>query len=177
MIEQYKYTDSEVKTIVDNMVILIDTREKKNKHITDYYDKHGINYCNRALQSGDYSFFIAENPTLSIPRPLFMDNDIIIERKASLEELSGNFTTGRTRFEEEFATSKAKKKYLLIENAAYSDIIEGNYNTQYNKNSFAATLHSFNHKYNLEVMFIPNSAFTPIYIYGVFKYYLKTMLR
>ena len=80
-----------------------------------------------------------------------MDNDIIIERKASLEELSGNFTTGRTRFEEEFATSKAKKKYLLIENATYSDIIEGNYNTQYNKNSFAATLHSFNHKYNLEV--------------------------
>lgn len=177
MIESFKFTDSEVKSIVDSMVILVDTREKKNQHITDYFDKHGINYCNRALPSGDYSFFIAENPELSIPRPLFMDNDIIIERKASLEELSGNFTTGRTRFEEEFATSRAKKKYLLIENASYADLIEGNYNTQYNKNSFAATLHSFNHKYNLEIMFIPNNAYTPIYIYGVFKYYLKTLLK
>ena len=177
MIEKYKFTDSEVKSIVDGMVILIDTREKKNQHITDYYDKHGIKYENRALSSGDYSFYIGENPELSIPRPLYMDNEIIIERKASLDELSGNFTTGRTRFEEEFATSKATKKYLLIENASYADIIDGNYNTKYNKNSFAATLHSFNHKYNLEIMFIPNNIYTPIYIYGVFKYYLKSILK
>jgi len=177
MIEQFKYTDSEIKSIINSMVILVDTREKKNQHILDYYDKHGIQYESRALSSGDYSFYVGENPGLSIPRPLFMDNEIFVERKANLEELSNNFTTGRTRFEEEFATAKAKKRYLLIENATYSDIIEGRYNTQYNKNSFAATLHSFNHKYNLEILFIPNNAYTPIYIYGVFKYYLKTILK
>lgn len=177
MIEKFKYTDSELKSIINSIVILVDTREKKNQHITNYFDEHGVKYEQRALTSGDYSFYISPNPELSIPRPLYMDREIIIERKASLEELSANLTTGRTRFEEEFAISNAKKKYLVIENANYSDVVDGNYNTQYNKKSFLGTLHSFNHKYNLELCFLPDNSYTPIYILCVFKYYLKHIIK
>lgn len=177
MIGKYKYTETEEKNLIDSIVVLVDTREKKNQHIIDYFDKHGIRYENRALSFGDYSFYIAQNDSLAIPRPLYMDNGVIIERKASLEELSGNFTTGRARLEEEFASCQAQKKYLLIENANYSDIVDGNYNTQYNKKSFLGTLHSFNHRYNLEIVFVPDSNYTPIYILGTFKYYLKNLIK
>lgn len=177
MLEKFKYTESELKKLLDNMVILIDTREKKNDHITNYFDKHDIKYENKALTCGDYSFYLIADSSLSIPRPIYFDNEIIIERKANLEELSNNFTSGRTRIEEEFATAKAHKKYLLIENADYSDVVNGNYNTQYSKKAFLGTLHSFNHKYDLEVFFVPNNKYTPIYILGVFQYYLKNLIK
>lgn len=176
MLERFKYTDTEKKKLVDSMIILVDTREKKNDHITKYFDEHGILYEKKAMEFGDYSFYIPANEELSIPRPIYFENDIIVERKASLEELSANFTTGRTRFEKEFAASKAEKKYLLIENAEYGDLISGNYNTDYNKRAYWASLHSFNHKYNLEVFFIANE-YSAIYILGVFQYYLKNLIK
>lgn len=177
VLEKYKYTDSEIRELLNNMVILVDTREKKNSHIIDYFDKHHIEYKKKALSCGDYSFYVKESPELSIPRPVYFDGEIIIERKGNLEELSGNFTNGRARLEEEFAISKANSKYLLIENSDYSDIVEQNYNTTYNKKAFLGTLHSFNHKYNLQIVFMPNIRYTPIYILGVFKYYLKGLVK
>lgn len=178
MLERCRFTESEVKELIDSMVVIVDTREKKNLHITDYFEKHNIKYIRKALPCGDYSFYI-DNKThnLSLPREIYFDNEIIIERKASLEELSANFTTGRARIEEEFSIAKAGKKYLLIENANYSDVVNGNYDTQYNKKAFLGTLHSFNHKYNLEIVFMPDDKFTPIYILGVFQYYLKSLIK
>ena len=114
------------------MVVLIDTREKKNDHITEYFDKHKIAYERRALSCGDYSFYIKANQELAIPRDLYFDNQIYVERKASLDELAINFTKERKRFEEEFAISKEKTKYLFIENANYFDLVNSNYRSEYN---------------------------------------------
>ena len=38
------------------MIILIDSREKQNTHITDSFDKNSIAYKKKALDYGDYSF-------------------------------------------------------------------------------------------------------------------------
>ena len=176
MLEKFKYTEAELKKLVKSMVVIVDTREKKNDHIIDYFDKHDIPYIKRALEFGDYSFYIPANEELSIPRDIYFENDVIVERKASLEELSGNFTTGRARIEKEFAGAKAKRKYLLIENATYGDLIDGNYNTDYNKKAFWATLHSFNQKYGIEFFFTSNK-YSAIYILGIFQYYLKNLVK
>ena len=80
-------------------------------------------------------------------------------------------------FEEELAVAKAHKKYLLIENANYEDIVNGRYNTQYNKKSYLGSIHSFNHKYNLEIVFMPDNAYSPIFIYGVMQYYLRNLIK
>ena len=177
MIEKYKYTEQEQKELINSMVVIVDTREKKNEHITDYFDKHNIAYERKALSCGDYSFYLKKNDQLSIPRPIYFDKSIIIERKSSLEELSNNLTSGRARFEEEFSISPAHKKYLLIENANYFDVVNGNYNSKYNSKSFLGSLHSFNHKFDLEVVFMPNNNYTAIYILGVFQYYLKNLIK
>lgn len=159
-----------------SLTVLVDTREKKNKHITDFFDKRGLPYIHRALERGDYSFMIPQNEALNIPRDVYFDHDVVIERKASLEELSGNFTKGRDRFEKEMSLAPTTK-VLLIENANYHDIVSGNYNTQYNKSSFIGTLHSFWFKYNMPVFFMPDSRYSPIFIREYFEYYIKNYLR
>ena len=128
------------------------------------------------MSNGDYSFYVPKNSAFNIERDLYFDNRIMIERKGSLEELSGNLTTNRARFEEELATFSGKK-YLLIESANYHDIINGNYETKFNKSSYAAGIHTFDHRYDLRIIFVPQKEYTGYYIYGVLKYYLKNNLR
>ena len=162
--------------MVKSIVILTDSREQKNQHITDWFDKKKIPHEVKALSNGDYSFYIPSNEQLNIDRPLYFDKQIMVERKNSLEELSSCFTISRTRFEEELATCPAKK-YLLIENANYEDIINKKYDTKLSSKAYLASVHAFNHRYNLEIMFMPNREYSPIWIYGTFVYYLKNIMR
>ena len=71
------------------MVILIDTREKVNDHILNYFNKKNIAYRQQALEFGDYSFMLPKVDGL-LCNELYFHKEIVIERKNSLEELSGN---------------------------------------------------------------------------------------
>ena len=176
MIDIFKYTDKEIDELISSIVILVATREKKHDHILEYFDRKKISYKKKALDYGDYSFMIPANEKLSIPRDLYFSNKVIIERKASLEEISGNLTKERDRFEKELCLAP-KTKVLLIENADYSDIATGNYNTQYNKKSFWASIHSMWFKYNIPVFFMPDNKWSGLFIRGYFTYFLKNYIR
>jgi len=176
MLNYFKYTDKEKKELLKSIGILVDTREQENSHIINWFDSKGIVYKTKAMDQGDYSFFIPKNELLSIPRTLYFNHEIMIERKNSLEELSGNFTEGRDRFEKEMVLAP-KCKSLLIENSNYIDICKGNYNTEYKKESYLPTLHTFMHRYNLPTMFMPDKEFSAIYIYYTCYYYLKEILN
>ena len=177
MLGRLKYTEDELKRLMHSMVVIIDTREKSNRHITDYFDKHSIPYEFRALEYGDYSFYIPADNSLSIPREMSFEKEIMIERKNSAEELSICLTKTRSRFEDEFIKANKAKKYLVIENCSYEDIVTGNYDSQYNSKAFLGSLHSFDHKYDLRIVFLPDNSYTPIYIYGVLQYYLRDILK
>lgn len=178
MINQYYYTDKEKEEIVNSITILVDSKEKegKNNHILDWFDKKGIPYKKKSLKCGDYSFFIPANENLGILKPLYFDQNIVIERKKDLEEISNNLSKERSRIEKEFALAP-KTKVLLIENASYSDIVEGNYNTQYSKKSFLATLQTFWFRYNIPIFFMPENKYSGLFIKQYFEYYLKEYLR
>lgn len=158
------------------MVILIDTREKKIDHITNSFDKAGIKYKVKTLKYGDYSFILTKNLDLGIPRDISFEGKVVIERKASLEELSTNLTKGRDRIEKEFALSPYEK-VLLVENANYSDIVDGNYRGDYNKKSFLASIHTFWFKYHIPIFFMPDNKYSPLFIKKYFEYYLKNYMR
>lgn len=172
---RYKYTEREMDDIIRSMTILVDTREQKNEHITKYFEKAGIPWKKRALKQGDYSFFIPANEDLNVPRDLYFDKDIVIERKGSLEELSGNFSKERDRIEKEFAIAPSNK-VLLIENASYEKLINGQYDTNYNNKSFWATLHTLWHRYNIPAFFIEDRNYSGFFIRGYFSYYLREVL-
>ena len=172
----YKYTDKEIDQLVKSIVILTDTREQKNQHIRDWFDKKNIPHKTKALSNGDYSFYVPANPDLNIDRDLFFDKEIMVERKGSLEELSSNFSQNRARFEEEMATYPGKK-YLLIENANYQDIVTSKYDTKFSSKAYLASLHAFNHRYDLQMMFMPDPQYSGYFLYGVFTYFLRKNLR
>lgn len=176
MLDKFKYTDKELDELVKSQVILIDTREKNNAHLLTSWDKGKIPYKKKVLERGDYSFMVPANETLDIPRDLYFDKEIIVERKGSLEEISGNLTKERDRLEKELALAPPNK-VLLIENASYADICTGNYRTEYNKKSFLASLHSFWHRYGIPIFFMPDRSFSGVFIKKYFEYYLKEQLR
>lgn len=119
---------------------------------------------------------IPKNETLNIPRDIYFDKLVCIERKGSLEELSGNLTKERDRLEKELCLAP-KTKVLLIENANYSDVVDGKYNTQYNRKSFLGSLHSFWFKYNIPIMFMPDNKYSALFIKKYFEYYFKNYIR
>lgn len=56
--KQYKFSVEEIKKLAKSMVILVDSREKKNTHILDYFRKQKISFQTEKLEYGDYSFMI-----------------------------------------------------------------------------------------------------------------------
>ena len=67
--------------------IIIDTREKQTDHIEKAFKKNNIDYIRRALPIGDY---IIEGPRGYVP-------NVVIERKASIDELVGNLLDKATQ--------------------------------------------------------------------------------
>lgn len=146
------YTDKEIKEILSSITILVDTREQENSHILTYLKNQNITHTLKKLEFGDYSYMALINGV-----PTMFDNKFAIERKASLTELSGNFTQGRLRFENEFIRGIDAKITLLIEDACYLDILNHKYRTNMNEKAFLASLLSFRDRYNLQVDFCPKS--------------------
>ena len=101
------YTDSEIKKALSELTVIIDSREQVNMHLTSWLDSKGIKHTTRALETGDYSAML-DGETF--------EDEVVIERKANLDEIAGNFTTGRERFEREMIRAKANgiKVFLII---------------------------------------------------------------
>ena len=151
---RYHFTDTEVKKLLDSMVVLIDTREQENAHITSYLSKKKIPYESKKLDYGDYSIKLCKNEELGISRDIYFTDSIMVERKASLDELAGNLTKDRTRFESELIRAKGAHIALMIENATYADLVMGRYRSEYNAKSFVATLATYSARYGLDVNFV-----------------------
>lgn len=175
MLNNYKYTEKEQKELLKSIVILSDTREKKNKHITDFFDEKNIKWKTIKMNQGDYSFYIPMSKELNIGRDIYFDKEVCIERKSNLEELSGNLTNDRNRIKTEFAQCKGDIQ-LLIESSSYKDLVEGNYNTKYNKTSFTASLHSISNEFKVPFVFI-DKEYSGLYIYMHFRYWLRNIIK
>lgn len=173
---RFYYTDTELKGLLKSMVILIDTREQENSHILAYLDKQKVTYDSRKLGFGDYSFMLPANEKLGIIRDTYFDNQITIERKASLEELSGNLTQDRQRFESELIRASKAKLLLMIENACYGDIIGHRYQTQYEPKAFIAALKTYEIRYGISLNFVA-AALSGNFIYYTFLYCLREYLK
>lgn len=166
---------SQLKKILNSIVVYWDTREKKNQHILDDLENMKIKTEKKKLGSGDYSFFLPANEDLGVPEDIDFSNKCIIERKASLEELSNNLTFERDRFKRELERAP-DSKVLLIENSTYEQLFMGEYNTKMSSNAFLSTLHTFWVRYSCPFIFIP-SELTALFIVGHFKSYLKEYIN
>lgn len=99
---RYKLSDKEISTLVKNIVILADTKERESSHILTWLKKHRHKVKHQSLKEGDYSGYIEYNEetkkileSMGVYRNLYMTDEILVERKASLDELAGNLRTGK----------------------------------------------------------------------------------
>ncbi|MCK8823995.1 ERCC4 domain-containing protein [Fuchsiella alkaliacetigena] len=173
----YRYMKTELRQLLKSMTILVDTQEQKNKHITLYLSKHNTPFKSKKLEFGDYSMMLPANEELGIIRDIYFDNQIAIERKSNLEELSNNLTQGRTQFENELIRASNSKLILLIEDArAYEKILNHNYNTKYKPKSFLGSLMAFQARYDIDIQFL-NSSYSGNFIRWTFYYWLREFLK
>lgn len=163
------HTEAEIKTLLKRLTILCDSREQVNENITEYFDKKKISYITRKLDTGDYSAMIED---------MTLEHDVVIEKKNGLDEIAGNFTVDRQRFENEFTRAKAEglKIFLLIENASWNDILVHNYRSKLKPQSLIASLMSWQVKFNITITFCKPSETGQI-IYGILYYAAREALK
>lgn len=174
----YHFSNSERKEFAKSITILVDTREKRNNHILDYFERQKIPFQVGKLEYGDYSFF------LSIGRQgqkknFYFHEDFVVERKANLEELSKNLAQGRETFEKEFykATNDGCKVYLMVEDPrGYSGIINHDYRTDFSPTAYMASLKTWEHRFGANVQFI-DPQYAGYYIYSTLLYFARERLR
>lgn len=161
------WTESELKKELSKLTIVCDTRER-DTHCEEYFKKNKIPCIVRKLDTGDYSCQLEEQS---------FERDIVVERKHNLDEICGNFTIERERFEREFMRAKAygTKVYLIIENATWADIFIGNYRSKLNSKSLFGSLLSWMVRFNITVLFCKPEESARI-MYGIFYYYVKERL-
>jgi len=162
------WTEGELKKELAGLTVIVDTREQVNGHVTGFFDKKKTPYKVRKLDAGDYSAMLGD---------LTLERDVAIERKHSLDEICGNFTVERERFEREMWRAKAygTKLFLIIENATWSDIFLGNYRSKLDPKSLTASLLSWQVKYNLTVLFCKPEE-TGRIITGILYYFAREKL-
>ena len=178
MLVKVCFTQSQIDKILKEIVVLVDTREQENKHILDYFDKKGIKYKVKKLEFGDYSAMICKNEELGILQDISFEDNFVIEKKNSLEEISGNLTNDRTRIENEFIRAKQRNCniHLLIENSSYNDIYHHNYRTNFNEKAFCNSLLSMINKFNIKLHFIEKEN-TAIHMLRIMQIEIKNMFK
>lgn len=123
------------------MILLHDGREKNSTHIIEYFDEKGIPHEQKALKTGDYSFMIKACPELGFPKDTYFTDELIIERKNSVDELAGNLVEKDERIMKEFnRMMNITHCYVIIETSCFDDIMEGNYRSKYNSDSYLRTV-------------------------------------
>lgn len=176
-----RYTDKEVRAILKQMGILADTREQKWEHIRWALDNAGCRVERGKLGQGDYTAFVPMSAFpgfQDVPGLYSLQDEVVIERKANLDEIAGNFTTGRDRFEREFIRAKSKgvKVFLVIENASWADVLSHNYRSQLSPKSLMGSLLSWQAKYNVTIVFCRPEETARI-LYSALYYWLKARLE
>lgn len=161
------WTDKELAEELKKLTIICDTREQ-DRHVEAYLKKHNIPQITRKLDTGDYSCQLGD---------LSLEREICVERKHNLDEICGNFTAERERFEREFIRAKAygTKVHLIIENASWTDIFLGNYRSKLPSKSLVGSLLSWMVRFNVSVTFCKPDETAKI-IYGIMYYYAREKL-
>lgn len=145
----------EIRSILETFEIIVDTREQKTERASERYESFGVPYRRQTLHYGDYTYNIKLHGNDLYDPESRVCGACIVERKQNLDELAMCFTRQRERFQREFerAADNNAKSYLLVENASWDMIIDGQYRSKFRPNAFLASLAAWQVRYGLSVVF------------------------
>ena len=129
---------TEIEACIDSMVIYCDSREQPTEEFNKRCKSFGCPYERQHLDYGDYTYdFLLPNGMMAHKNDL-VKGRAVVERKMSLEELSGNLCQEYERFRREFdrAKNNGARVYLLVQEATWEKIINHRYQTQFNEKAY-----------------------------------------
>lgn len=164
----------EIDKTLKTFEILVDTREQKWSHIENSLKATETAYTRHKLNYGDYTCKAIK----PCGEPVSLADNVVIERKANLDELAQNFTKGRQRFDREFkrAVEDNAKVFLMVENASWEDIDNHIYRSKFPPKSYKATLFSWQARYNITIIFCKPQQSGDI-IKGILYYAMRDYLQ
>lgn len=178
---RYKFTDKEMDRITKSIVILVDTGEQKNSHITSFFDKKKIPYKRMKITYGDYSCMIPKGTIGEFTRDIYFDRDFAIERIANIDELAGNLKQDAARLKKELAhLNMYQMKYLVyIEDPSFeTNLRHKNYISEYDPYTLMQRLYKMvEAEYNTAIVPVDKSVMgskiyykMQSYVYALFKH-------
>ena len=144
-------TPFEIKECLDNMTLIVDTREQPTERARKRIELTGLPAERRKLNVGDYSCFCK----LPDGRELSLESDVVIERKMNIDELCCCFGRERKRFEREFERAKASGTtvYLIVENGNWEQVYNGKYRSLLTPQALVASIDAFRARYGMQMDF------------------------
>ena len=157
--------------ILEDMVIIYDTREKKNQHILNYFLLENIPHEKRTMETGDYTCIFPNYPELDL------DFKFLVERKSSLSELAGNFTKHRARFVRQFERLTPDQKiHMVVETATWRKLFNGTYHSKFHPNSYKASILTWTIRYKCPIWFAEKKE-SPEIIHKILHYEVNEHLK
>lgn len=140
----------EIKEALENIKILVDTREQPNERFKKRVASFGCPWERCKLDFGDYSVAADLDS-----RRISLQDDIVIERKMNIDELCGCYCHSRARFEREFerAQQAGAKIIMLIENATWEKVYAGTYRSLMQPQALTASMLTWLARYNCQLVF------------------------
>ena len=202
---RYRFTDGETKNILDNLTILIDTREKANSHIINFLNKKKIPYKVQKLDYGDYSIMMPQGSFNGQTRDIYFTNDIVLERKFCIDEIAMNLKDKKTNINEikqeiidllgkQYLEKVLKSDYnrfkqeltsinkygitfkILIEDSDFDENIRlGNYRNQYEPKTLYSRLKSLESEFRTTIRPV-NKLYMGSEIFNTLKYGVRNKL-
>lgn len=146
----------EQRQALDNMEILVDTREQPTARSRRRYESFGVPYRRATLNFGDYTYSTLMNgkPLYEGEKPI-VPRFCVVERKMDIDELAQCLTRTRKRFEAEFQRAKdaGARIYLIVENGSWECIKNGAYRTRVLPHVLLASCMAFMVRYNAQIIF------------------------
>lgn len=144
-------TNREIRTILNTMRILVDTREQDTPRARKRFESIGLPVERAVLDYGDY----AVNATLPDGRTLYdtasrVRPACVIERKMNLDELAACLTTSRERFEREWerASAEGARLWLLVEDASWDGVFRHQYRSRMEPSALAGSILAWQCRYD-----------------------------
>lgn len=163
-------TDTQIAKVLDDMVIICDSREQKNQHILKYFVDSHIKHVELKMETADYTFCLPNHPHLNL------DYSILIERKNSWDEIIGNFTKHRKRFTAEFDRLNNQDMHIMIETATWRKLFNQSYRSKVPYKSMLASIMTFSFRYNAKVWFTQPTDSGEV-VYAILHYGLREKLK
>ncbi len=167
------------KEMLDSFKVLVDTREQNNERLRRRLARLEVPFSRVPLNYGDYTY----NALLPSGKWLFDEDKMVsglavIERKMSIDEIAGNFTRSRERFQKEFnrAAEHDARIYVLVENGSWEKILGHKYNSKMHPNSLKASINAWMVRYNTNITFCKEET-TPILIRDILYRDLKERIE